>query len=285
MERNTKTTNRGKIKKTISIFAGLLALAIGAAAQSPKAAKPVSQRQLVRLLAVPGTIPEGMTKDQADAILGELRQIRQLLEKQQALTARAEAGHNVGPAQPGKVQMNVESAWHSVGSADAPVTIVEFADLQCPFCKRFHTDVYAELKKTYIDSGKVRFVSRDLPLDFHPFALRAAEAARCAGDQGKYWEVREALFANASPLDERAIQKSAEDLSLDMNTFGACLDSQKYKADIQKDAQEAATLQINGTPTFVVARTAGDRLEGERIVGARPFVAFQSAIEGLLKAQ
>ncbi len=181
--------------------------------------------------------------------------------------------------------MNVGSAWYSVGRADAPVTIVEFADLQCPFCKRFHTDVYAQLKKNYIDSGKVRFVSRDLPLDFHPFALRAAEAARCAGDQGKYWEVREALFASASPLDERVIQKSAEVLSLDMNTFGACLDSHKYRGDIQKDAQEAATLQINGTPTFVIARTAGDRLEGELIVGARPFDAFQSAIDGLLKTQ
>lgn len=277
--------NRGRIKKTISILAALLALAIGAPAQSPKEAKPVSEQHPVRLLAVPGTIPEGMTNDQADAILLELRQIRQLLEKQQALITRAGVEHSVGLVQSETMQMKVESAWHSVGRADAPVTIVEFADLQCPFCKRFHTDVYAELKKNYIDSGKVRFVSRDLPLDLHPFALRAAEAARCAGDQGKYWEVREALFANASPLDERVIQKSAEGLSLDMNTFGACLDSHKYKADIQKDAQEAATLQINGTPTFVVGRTAGDRLEGERIVGARPFLAFQSAIDGLLKAQ
>src|SRR5258708_5588212 len=235
MERNMKTMNRGKIKKTISILAGLLALTVGAVSQSPKDTKSAPQHQPVKLLGVPGTIPEGMTKGQADAILVELRQIRQLLEKQQALTARGGAGPNVAPAQPEKVQMNVGSAWYSVGRADAPVTIVEFADLQCPFCKRFHTDVYAQLKKNYIDSGKVRFVSRDLPLDFHPFALRAAEAARCAGDQGKYWEVREALFASASPLDERVIQKSAEVLSLDMNNFGACLDSHKYKADIQKD--------------------------------------------------
>lgn len=131
----------------------------------------------------------------------------------------------------------------------------------------------------------MRFVSRDLPIDFHPFALRAAEAARCAGDQGKYWEIREALFANASTPDERVIQKSAEELSLDMNRFGACLDSHKYKGDILKDAQEAATLQINVTPTFVVARTVGDRLEGVRIVGARPLAAFQSAIDGLLKTE
>jgi protein-disulfide isomerase len=285
MKRNTKTMNKGKIKKSISIFAGLLALAVGAAAQSPKDSKPASREKPVNAIAVPSNIPDGITKDQAEAILLELRQIRQLLEKQQTPPTRVGAGQNVAPALPEKVEMNFERAWYSVGRADAPVTIVEFADLQCPFCKRFHMDVYAELKKSYIDSGKVRFVSRDLPLDFHPFALRAAEAARCAGDQGKYWEVREALFANASPLDERVIQKSAEELSLDMNRFGACLDSHKYKRDIQKDAQEAATLQINGTPTFVVARTAGDRLEGVRIVGARPLATFQSAIDGLLKAE
>ncbi len=259
-------------------------MAVGAAAQGPSDLKPASREKSVTALAVPGNTPEGMTKDQADAILVELRQIRQLLEKQQG-SVRAAAEQNLAPAVPEKVQMNAGSDAYSVGRADAPVTIVEFTDLQCPFCKRFHTDVYAELKKNYIDSGKVRFVNRDLPLDFHPFALRAAEAARCAGDQGKYWEVREALFVNASPLDERVIRKSAEDLSLDMNRFGACLDSHKYKGDIQKDAQEAATLQINGTPTFVVARTARDRLEGVRIVGARPLAAFQSAIDGLLKTE
>jgi len=280
-----KTMNRGKIKKATSILVGLLALAVGAAAQIPNDSRPASRQKPMKALSVPGNIPEGMTKNQADAILAELRQIRQLLEKQQGPPARTAAGQNVGPALLEKVQINVESAWYSVGRPDAPVTIVEFSDLQCPFCKRFHADVYTEIKKSYIDTGKVRFVSRDFPLDFHPFAFQAAEAARCAGDQGRYWEVREALFANASALDDRVIKKSAEDLSLDMNRFEACLDSHKYKGDIQRDAQEAARLQINGTPTFVVARTAKDRLEGVRIVGARPLAAFQSAIEALLKIE
>ena len=269
-----------KIMKTTSVFVALLGLAVGASAQNPNVSKPES----AKAQAAPGSVPEGITKDQADAILLELRQIRQLLEKQGAV-AHEGSTQNAGPAQPERVQLNVASTWYSVGRPDAPVTIVEFTDLQCPFCRRFHTDVYTELKKNYVDTGKVRFVSRDFPLAFHPFAFQAAEAVRCAGDQGKYWEVRDALFANPAALDEHVIRKAAEGLSLNMSQFGACLDSHKYKGDIQKDAQEASALQINGTPTFVVAKTAKDRLEGVRIVGARPLATFQSAIDGLLKVE
>jgi protein-disulfide isomerase len=183
-----------------------------------------------------------------------------------------------------KVQMNVGSGWYAVGRADAPVTLVEFADYQCPFCKRFHTGVYAELKKNYIDTGKVRFVSRDLPLEFHPLALRAAEAARCAGEQGKYWELRDSLYADVAPPNEEVIEKAAASVSLDTQTFQTCLASSRYRAEVQQDASDAATLGISGTPTFVLARTAQAKLEGVRIVGAQPFAAFQSAIDGLLKS-
>jgi protein-disulfide isomerase len=140
-------------------------------------------------------------------------------------------------------------------------------------------------KKNYIDTGKVRFVSRDLPLEFHPFALKAAEAARCAGDQNKYWELRDALYANAAPPNDDVVKKAAESLSLDEKGFRACLDSDKYKADVQKDAVEAATLQISGTPTFVLAKSAKDKLNGVRIVGAQSFATFQAAIDGLLKTE
>jgi len=191
----------------------------------------------------------------------------------------------VAPAPPQKVQMSIGDGWYAIGRADAPVTLVEFADYQCPFCKRFHTDAYAELKKNYIDTGKVRFVSRDLPLEFHPFALKAAEAVRCAGDQNKYWELRDALYSNAAPPSEDVIKKASEGLALDAKGFQVCLDSDKYKADVQKDASEAAKLQISGTPTFVLAKSAKDKLDGVRIVGAQPFSAFQAAIEGLLKME
>ncbi len=232
------------------------------------------------------TKSDAITKEQAEAIVGELKQIRQLLEKQQGQLAAAMAPRPLAaPAPPEKVQMSVGNGWYSIGRADAPVTLVEFGDYQCPYCKRFHSEAYAEVKKNYIDTGKVRFVSRDLPLEFHPLALKAAEAARCAGEQNKYWELRDALYANAAPPNDEVIKKAVESLSLDAKGFQACLDSDKYKADVQKDAREAATLQISGTPTFVLAKSAKDKLEGVRIVGAQPFAAFQAAIEGLLKTE
>jgi protein-disulfide isomerase len=229
---------------------------------------------------------DAIRKEQADAIVSELKQIRQLLEKQQTQLALAMAPKPAPAlAPPEKVQMNVGSGWYSIGRADAPVTLVEFADFQCPFCKKFHTGAYAELKKNYIDTGKVRFVSRDLPLEFHPFALRAAEAARCAGDQQKYWELRDALYSNSAPPNDDVISKAVESLSLDRSAFQSCLTSEKYKADVRKDATEAATLQISGTPTFVLAKSSKDKLDGIRIVGAQPFVAFQAAIESFLKTE
>src|SRR5579864_318793 len=230
------------------------------------------------------TKSDAITKDQADAIVSELRLIRQLLEKQQAQLTAMAPKPAAAPAPPEKVQMSVGNGWYSLGRADAPVTLVEFGDYQCPFCKRFHTDAYSELKMNYIDTGKVRFVSRDLPLDFHPLALKAAEAARCAGDQNKYWELRDALYTNSAPPNDDVIHKAVESLSLDAKGFQVCLDSDKYKGEVQKDAGEAAKLQISGTPTFVLAKSAPDKLDGVRIVGAQPFAAFQSAIEGLLKS-
>ena len=275
--------NRAKASLTVLLF---LAWTTPASAQD--SAKPESYERGAKCVTAErdGTSKsDSITKEQADAIVAELKQIRQLLEKQQAQLARAVPPQPSAPAVPEKVQMAVGDGWYSIGRADAPITLVEFADFQCPFCKKFHTDAYAELKKNYIDTGKVRFVSRDLPLEFHPFALKAAEAARCAGDQGKYWELRNALYASPTPPNDEAIGKAAETLSLDKGAFQSCLASEKYKADVQKDATEAATLQISGTPTFVLAKSSKEKLDGIRIVGAQPYVAFQTAIESYLKTE
>lgn len=227
--------------------------------------------------------PGAINQEQADAIISELKQIRQLLEKEQVQLARL-TEPQPADAPPQRVQMSVAGGWYAVGRADAPVTIVEFADYQCPFCKRFHVNTYAELKKNYIDTGKVRFVSRDLPLEFHPFAFKAAEAVRCAGDQGKYWELRDALYSSAAPPNDEVIKKSVQDFLLDAASFQTCLSTEKYKAEIQKDAADAGSLHLNGTPSFVVGKTAGDKLDGMVLVGALPFASFDAAIQKVLKA-
>ncbi len=255
-----------------------------AAGQNPPDTKSTARQEQAKTQPDTSSTPQGISKEQADAILNELRQIRLLLEKQQMLLARGVASQPYTPPPPQKVQMILDGGWRSIGRADAPVTIVEFTDMQCPSCRKFHSDAYAELKKSYIDTGKVRFVSRDLPLEqLHPYALKAAEAARCAGDQSKFWEYRSAIFSGGAALNDDVLKKSAEGLSLDMKVFQGCLDSEKYKTDVQKDAQEAAKLQIMATPTFVLAKSTKDKLDGIRMTGAQPFATFQSTIESLLK--
>ncbi len=144
--------------------------------------------------------------------------------------------------------------------------------------------VFTELKKNYIDTGKVRFVSRDLPLDFHPNAPGAAVAAHCAGEQDKFWELRDLMVANSADLSQDSLLKYGEKVSLDMPAFRACLSDKKYSAAIQKDVADAGTLGISGTPSFVLGKTAKDQINGVRIVGAVPYSVFETAIKNQLNA-
>ena len=214
---------------------------------------------------------QGITRQQADAILNELRQIRQML--QGALRA-AQAPQQ---EQPVKAQMTLDGSY-SLGSKAAPYTIVEFTDYQCPFCRRFHLETWPRIKKELVDTGKVRFVTRDFPLDFHPNAMRAAESARCAGEQNKFWEMRDTLGSNANKLSIEDIKGYAQGLGLDIPKFQACVDSAKYKPAVQKDLAEAAKLGVGGTPSFVVGKTTPDGVDGEVVVGALPFASFESKL-------
>src|SRR5215469_1792283 len=219
---------------------------------------------------------EGITKQRADEILNELRQIRQLLEKQGAAAA-AQQGEQIT-----KAKVSTEGAY-SLGSKDAPLTMVEFTDFQCPFCERFHTSTFADLKRDYIDTGKLRFVSRDLPLDFHPNAMQAAEAGRCAGEQGQFWAMRDRMNANPDRLDMASLVSWAQDLKLNVNGFRACVESQKYKNAIQSDIQMAQRIGANGTPSFVVGKSTGDGVDGELVVGAMPYQLFDQKLKEIAR--
>jgi protein-disulfide isomerase len=225
-------------------------------------------------------MPEGMTSAQADEILKELKAIHQLLERQQTAAA---PGMPPAPASD-KVRMSVAPGWYSIGRDDAPVTVVEFSDYQCPYCRKFHSDTFAELKKNYIDTGKVRFVSRDFPLDFHPNAPGAAVAARCAGQQHKFWEMRELMVANSADLSPASLENYAQQLKLDTAAFDSCLKDPKESAAVKKDMADANALGVNGTPSFVIGKTAKDQIDGVRVVGAVPYVVFENAIKNQLSA-
>jgi protein-disulfide isomerase len=219
-----------------------------------------------------------ITQQQADDILKELRAIRQALERISPPTP-------VAPAPAPKVKLNDVSGY-VLGRPNAPVTVVEFTDLQCPFCNRFSTTTFKQIKAAYIDTGLVRFVTRDFPLDMHQSAEMAARASRCAGEQGKFWELRTLLVDNASRLSPDFILGSADTLKMDGKAFRQCLDSKRYQADIQKDLDDARSVGVEGTPTFVIGRTPGEGqpLDGVRIVGAQPFQVFEAKFKELLPA-
>jgi len=219
----------------------------------------------------------GLTRQQGDEILKELRQIRQLLEKQQAKPGQPQE------EAPTRAKITDLSGVSMLGSKAAPITIVEYTDYQCPYCQRFHVTAFAELKKAYIDTGKVRFFSKDMPLDFHPNAMRAAMAARCAGEQGKFWELRDTMGANPNSLDLEHIVGFAADLKMDTNALRACIDSGKYKERVQNDVLEAMKIGANGTPTFIIGKSVGEGVDGELVVGALPFQMFDLKLKDLSK--
>ena len=223
---------------------------------------------------------ESMTKEQGDAILNELRQIRQLLQRPQQQAQPAPQAPL--PDEPASVSI---AGVPFLGKADAPLTLVMFTDYQCPFCSRFEAQTLPEIKKQYIDTGKLRFAVRDLPLPFHPNAPKAAEAAYCAEEQGKYWELREKLVANGDKLDAKLLPDYAQQVGLDVPQFSACLESGRHAEKVKSSAALAASIGISGTPSFVVGRTKGDMVDGVKIVGAQPFAMFDQKLKELSKGQ
>ncbi len=144
------------------------------------------------------------------------------------------------------------------------------------------------MDRDYIQTGKLKYVLRDLPLEaIHPFAMKAAEATHCAGEQGKYWEMHDRLFANQRALARPELSKHAEALGLDVAAFDQCMDSGKSAARIRKDVAEAQSLQVNGTPTFFLGLTDANtsKVKGVRISGAQGYEAFKAAIERILASQ
>jgi protein-disulfide isomerase len=146
-------------------------------------------------------------------------------------------------------------------------------------------DTYPQLIKEYVDTGKVRYAFRNFPIEsLHKQAFHAHEAAECAADQNKYWEMHDVLFANFNTLDEPSLTKYAAKAGLDMAAFDTCLKSGKHADKIRQDIQDAARAGANGTPIFFLALTgSGDAVEPVRVIsGARPYAMFKQEIDALL---
>ncbi|HVR71451.1 MAG TPA: thioredoxin domain-containing protein [Vicinamibacteria bacterium] len=204
------------------------------------------------LVQVEAGLRQQRVRERRAAYLKELRtkaNVRIMLEP-----PRAEVGEAGNPAK---------------GPAGAPVTVIEFSDFQCPFCARVNPTL-ARLQETY--AGKVRIVFRDLPLlSIHKNAGHAAEAAHCADDQDKFWEMHDRLFANQQKLAPADLKEHAVALGLDAAAFNQCLDSGKYTPEWRRDAEEASRLGLSGTPAFFI--------NGRLLTGAQPYEAFAQIID------
>lgn len=173
------------------------------------------------------------------------------------------------PAQPGKINVSADDdPWR--GNKDAKVVIIEFSDYACPYCARFATEVEPKILDNYGD--RVKIVFRDFPVHGQ-IAYLAAEAADCAGEQGKYWEYHDLLFENQHEWmsNTTKLYGYAEQLGLNTTAFKACLDSGKYKSEVDKDLQDGRNYGVTGTPTFFI--------NGKMVVGYRPYEEFTSLIE------
>jgi protein-disulfide isomerase len=215
------------------------------------------------------------------AMQNELQAIKSLLEQ----ARRAPSAADAGPAAPENIEVTVGGAF-AKGRPDARVTIVEFSDFQCPFCGRYVRQTFAQLDREYVETGKLRYVVRNLPLEqLHPDAFRAAEAAECAGAQGKYWEMHDRLFAHQDALGGDELIQHAAAVGADMAAFRQCLDSGARADRIRQDMADAQAVGITGTPTFLFAMTEPNaptvKVIG-RIVGAHPYASFKAALDGLL---
>jgi protein-disulfide isomerase len=160
------------------------------------------------------------------------------------------------------------------GDKNAPVTIIEFSDYECPFCARFYSDTLSQIDEKYIKTGKVKFVYRDFPLGFHQNAQKAAEAAECAGEQGKYYEMHDLLFEKGVQGGVASFKQYAKQIGLDTGKFDTCLDSGAMAGEIRKDMSDGQKAGVQGTPGFLV--------NGQLISGAQPFAVFEQVIEAEL---
>lgn len=228
----------------------------------------------------PGDAESGTTLEQLGndvrELKDEIRLLRETMEKRMS-----EAGEARDGARTAMVSIDDDAILGKVG---APVTMIEFSDYQCPFCKDFVRKTFPQIKARYIDTGQVRYVFRDFPLSsIHQQAERAAVAATCAGQQGKYWEMHDKLFDSQPVLKNEPWDALALDLRLDLDALRKCMKSPEPYEEAKKDMEDGRAAGVQGTPGFFVGITrSGKLIEGKFVRGALPFEVFRAEIDNML---
>jgi protein-disulfide isomerase len=216
-------------------------------------------------------------RDALKVIQNDLADIKKLVQQQPAAAPQ--------PAAFQEATIKIDGA-PFLGQKDAKVTLVEFSDYQCPFCGRNFQQTFPQVVSEYVKTGKIRYVFRDFPLEsIHPLAFKASEAARCAGEQGKYWEMHDKLFSNQTALAVDNLKEYAKTSGVDVEKFKSCLESGKEAAGIRADIAEGQQIGARGTPGFFLGLTQPNAATFKAVKfinGAQPYAEFKAAIEGLL---
>ena len=210
-------------------------------------------------------------------ILQELRELKKLLE---AKTAEPPAA--ASPV----ATLNVKGEPFK-GDPRARIAIIEYSDFECPFCGKYTREIYPQILDRYVSTGKVRYYYRDLPIPSHPNAFPAAIAARCAGDQGKFWEMHDSLFANQAALSPKDFGERAAALGLDQARFSECFSGARYGEPIRKVAAGAQRMGIEGTPAFAIGTIVpGDEsvAVNQIALGADSFDAFKAILDEIISS-
>jgi len=238
-----------------------------------------------------GTSEEGGKDLRSDvqALQQQMAEQKQLLEAIKSDVAAIKSGieeARVPPAQQAERPRPVSIDDDYIrGREDAPLTLIEFSDFECPFCERFFRDTLPQIDQEYIRTGKVRMVYRDFPIArIHKNAVKAAEAAQCAGEQGKYWDMHDMIFKHSKAMSVADLKKYARELKVAGDRFDNCLDSGKYADEVKKDLMDARALGVEGTPTFFVGYTGPDKtVQAYEIGGARPYEVYKEMFDRLLQ--
>ncbi len=193
----------------------------------------------------------------------------------------AEGGDDL-PSVGERVNLAVQEGDYVKGEENAPVTMFEFSDFECPFCQRNFIQTFPTIESKYIETGKVAYIMNHFPLSFHPQAQKAAEAAECAGEQGKFWEMHQLLFGAGVQGGVTAFKQYAVQLGLNKAQFDSCLDTGKYAQKIKDNMAKGSAIGIQGTPGFAI----GSEAEGFRTIsGACPATLFEQAINAELEGK
>ncbi len=171
---------------------------------------------------------------------------------------------------------------YSLGKSDAPLVMVEFSDFQCGHCSLFHEITYKKIISAYVDTGKMRFIPENFPLSSHAHAQKAAEATYCAGEQGRYWEMRDLLFRYSSRLSMEKIRDLALQLGLHPVDFNACLDSGKHAEQVEGEKSKGLKAGVKQTPSFILAKIVDGEVTGKLIEGASRWTKIKSEINAFL---